>query len=31
VAALYVDGFLMPAMEQGALDLEEGYDELVGL
>jgi acyl-CoA dehydrogenase len=31
VAALYVDGFLMPAMEQGPLDLEEGYDELVGL
>jgi alkylation response protein AidB-like acyl-CoA dehydrogenase len=31
VATLYVEGFLAPAMEQVALDLGEGYDELVGL
>jgi acyl-CoA dehydrogenase len=31
VARLYVDGFLVPGMEQSALDLTEGYDDLVGL
>ena len=31
VARLYVDGFLVPEMERGSLDLSEGYDELVGL
>jgi alkylation response protein AidB-like acyl-CoA dehydrogenase len=31
VARHYVDGFLLPGMEQGALDLGEGYDDLIGL
>jgi acyl-CoA dehydrogenase len=31
VASLYVEGFLVPAMEQVALDLGDGYEELVGL
>jgi acyl-CoA dehydrogenase len=31
VAGLFVDGFLGPAMEGGPLDLDQGYEELVGL
>jgi hypothetical protein len=31
VAGLYVEGFLAPAMERVALDLGDGYGELVGL
>ncbi|MGH2722870.1 MAG: acyl-CoA dehydrogenase family protein [Actinomycetota bacterium] len=31
VARLWVDGFLIPGMEQAALDLDQGYEELVGL
>jgi acyl-CoA dehydrogenase len=31
VAELYVDGFLTPAMEGGPLDLDQSYEELVGL
>jgi acyl-CoA dehydrogenase len=30
VARLYVDGFLVPDMERSALDLSEGYDEVMG-
>jgi hypothetical protein len=31
VARHYVDGFLAPVMEYVALDLGEGYDDLIGL
>jgi acyl-CoA dehydrogenase len=31
VARLWVEGFLIPGMEQVHLDLDEGYEELVGL
>ena len=31
LAGHYVDGFLLPVMEHVALDLGEGYDELIGL